>query len=324
MVKYIRVSNCGIAITLGVSDFLVEQITQKFKEFYDYHVMDSFSNNDWLITSEKLINQSDQQIFEITQHYKHLDEPIRKFLVDKERKILQVLEPIDMKWLPQILTRLTRDALRNLAYHKMHYLHGAFVVYKDYGVCILGEKRGGKTTSILNILSSDESAFISNDDVSVAYNDGTWEAFGWPRSISVRKDSISALEKIGMTFDWDVKLNHPYNMNNVSNEYVTFYPNDFSKFTRSPILKNHRLDVVLFTSFAEENKFLVVDEKIGEERLNKCILHDINDYFGDLGQFFLEENIGKQPIGGKGIRYFEIQQDFSNLMSISKLLDDNL
>lgn len=324
MVKYINISNCDVAITLGVSEYLVHQITQKCKEFYEYQVLDCPVENQWLITSEPILDKTKQKTHTIIQQYEILDEPMRKFLVDEKRRILQIVEPVDEKWLSQILIRITRDALRNLAHHKMHFLHGAFVVYKNKGICILGEKRGGKTTTVLNILSSNHTSFISNDDVSIEYcsTRNEWIAYGWPRSLSVRKDSFSALKKIGIDFNMNVKLSHPYNQNNVSNECLTFYPADFSLLTNSPIEKKHRLDIVLFTSFSTENKFASIDSRLGEKRLARFIEYDINKYFGELGTFFSSQGICKTPIIGDGIRYFDIQQDFSNLKNITQLLDD--
>lgn len=321
MIKYIRVSNCGVSVTLGVKEVLVEQILQHCKEFYDYQEIDSYFGNEWLITSEHFLNEFDEDVCRITQCYEKLDEPKRKFLVSKARKILQVKEPTEERWLPQMLIRLTRDALRNLAYCNMYFLHGAFVVYKGHGICILGNKRCGKTTTVLNILSSDDTVFISNDDVSIAYNGEKWEGYGWPRSLSIRKDSFTALQKIGITFDWKVELNHPYNFNNVSEEYVTFYPSDFSRFVHSPILKSFCLDAVLFTSFTNENRFVCLDKQTGEKRLKEFIEQDINDYFGELGNYFMDKNDNRFSFGGGNIKYFDLRQNFSGLVKISELLD---
>lgn len=322
MISYISISNCGVSVTLGIPEQHVKELIQNCKEFYQYQELDCPVTNQWLITPEQLINITNPDVHQITQHYEHLDEPDRVFLVDEERKILQILQPTDEKWLAQMLIRLSRDALRNLARHKMHFLHGAFVVYKDKGICILGDKRGGKTTSVLNILSSDYTAFISNDDVSIQYEDGCWMAYGWPRSLSVRRDSLQALKRIGINFSQEIQLSHPYNQNNVSNEYITFYPKDFSIFTNSPIKKSHKLDIVLFTSFANENKFVELDSESGVDKFNEYIEQDINQYFGELGIFFSREIVNTPPFKETKIRYFDIKQDFSGLKSITQYLDN--
>ena len=322
MEKFIRITNCDVAIVINCPDSLVDLIIDRSKEFFKCELVRNRKQNEWMITTNHLLDMNDPNTHKIVQKYSHLDEPKRIFLINKKKLILEVLQPVDSEWLVQILIRLSRDALRNLAYDRMYYLHGAFVVYNDYGICILGKKRSGKTTSVLNILSKGiGTSFISNDDVSIAYENGEWIAYGWPRSLSVRKDSITALEKKGFNFNKSIELTHPYNKNGVSEECVTFYPSDFAVFTNSKISASHRLDMVIFTSFGDENKIVALEKKDGEQKLNNCILKNINDYFGELGQYFIRENTNDRPIKGD-IKYLEIQQNFENLLDLTKVVDE--
>lgn len=321
----IRISNCGVSVVISCSPVVAQLVMDKSQEFFICHQVKERKPDEWLITAEPVLNPAFPTVHRITQSYNHLDEPERIFLIDDKSKILQIVQPIENDWLPQMLVRLSRDALRNIAFSQMYYLHGAFIIYKDFGICILGEKRSGKTTSVMNILSFGNSDFVSNDDVSVAYENGEWVAYGWPRALSVRKDSVQALEKQGAKFNWDVKLTHPYNQNGVSDECYTFYPKDLVAFTGGTVRKSHRLDAVIFTSFGESNSIELLDTCIGEQKLNSCILQNINEYFGELGKYFMQPKVGEiRPISGKNIKYFELRQNFSHLSNIPELLDQHL
>lgn len=282
--------------------------------------------NSWTITLSEEVDEKDKGR-KISFQIGSLDEPEREYIVYEDKKIIYIRKPLDLIWRKQLVLRIIRDCLKNILLNNgMIYLHGAFVVYEHKGICILGDKRSGKTTSVLNLLSHQNSQFLSNDDVSIKVSEKNTKAFGWPRSISVRKDSFDALKKAKINYKLEeMDLAHPYNnkQSKLSDEYITFYPNEFSELTNSLLTESSNLDCVIFTKFGQENSIKEIGYKDGCEKLRNYIVTDINRYFKELEDYFKnkkKENLEISDIIRKDVKFLEVSQNFNNLRSLSESL----
>ncbi|MET9498297.1 hypothetical protein [Streptomyces sp. NPDC006552] len=62
----------------------------------------------------------------------------------------------------------------------------------DRGIAVIGPKRTGKTSTVMAAMRAG-AAFVGNDDLSVTRSPDGWTGHGWPRSVSVRSDTFTAL-----------------------------------------------------------------------------------------------------------------------------------
>lgn len=123
-------------------------------------------------------------------------EPDRVLLVSRSERHVVLDEPDD-RWRALQLLRLLRNVARWAAWEDGHvFLHGGLVVLDGAGIAFAGEKRAGKTTFLLGALTAPGGVFVSNDDVSLSVDGNDVTGHGWPRSVTVRRDSVLALEPV--------------------------------------------------------------------------------------------------------------------------------
>ncbi|MFE7112651.1 hypothetical protein ACFU98_35530 [Streptomyces sp. NPDC057575] len=93
----------------------------------------------------------------------------------------------------QYLVRYLRILLR-LAHARGDevFVHGGMVAENGRGVALIGAKRAGKTSTVMASMLAGR-AFVANDDLSMARTGGGWTGRGWPRTVSVREDTFTAL-----------------------------------------------------------------------------------------------------------------------------------
>ncbi|MFJ2867691.1 hypothetical protein [Kitasatospora sp. NPDC087314] len=78
------------------------------------------------------------------------------------------------------------------------FLHAAMVASPPgvgdagRGIAVIGPKRAGKTSTVMAAMLAG-AAFVGNDDLSVSRSGAGWTGHGWPRSVSVRSDTFTAL-----------------------------------------------------------------------------------------------------------------------------------
>lgn len=195
------------------------------------------------------------------------------------------------------------------------FLHGGFIKYKEKGICILGEKKAGKTSLILSMMKFCKADFISNDDVSLHLENDTWIGEGWPRSIVVRDDTWKRLQ------DKDMNLSHP--LNTVSDR-MCFYPHELCKIFQVQLLYSTPIEYVIFPQFSTSSICL---NEINKESAEKLIKHYIldnpgkyNDYLFPFFSKTAQNKIWDIFISKKKIHCIELKQSFDNLYAGAALL----
>lgn len=162
------------------------------------------------------------------------------------------------EWVAQAVVRLVRALLRLLELRDGGvFVHGAMVVAEDAGVAYLGAKRAGKTTSALAMIAEGGGAFVSNDDLSLARRDAGWTGLGWPRSASVRTDTLPRLERLCPGFTGRLRdLDHPANDDadlavaaNRETAAAFVYPAELARALRVGIAPEATLHAVVLPSF---------------------------------------------------------------------------
>jgi hypothetical protein len=132
------------------------------------------------------------------------------------------------------------------------------------GVAFLGDKRSGKTTSVLSALLSGLS-YVSNDDLSISRDgDGSYTGHGWPRSVPVRKDTFAALRLplADRLVESGLRLGHPSNatLDDLLDDderrvgLVTFYPDELCSLFATTAMAAAPVRVVVFPRFAADRR----------------------------------------------------------------------
>ncbi|WP_187355402.1 hypothetical protein ['Paenibacillus yunnanensis' Narsing Rao et al. 2020] len=230
----------------------------------------------------------------ITPSFKGDLEPKREYLFNPGEKSICILQPQDRRLRLQIAVRLCRDILKHLLLdERISFFHSGMVVYKDKGICFMGPKKAGKTSSILSLLSKGEGKFVSNDDLSITINEkGEFLGYGWPRALSIRKDAIQSMENVLKDFDFSHSLEHPDNFIEELSNHIFLYPADMCRLFGCEIVPEYKVDKIIFPEFWSENDFQVkkLDKNEKLLYLENNLDVDINKYFLDFKDFFPEAN----------------------------------
>ncbi|WP_342475262.1 hypothetical protein NST70_13075 [Weizmannia sp. FSL K6-0777] len=290
-----------------------------------------FHKNYWKISdSSNSVITENKEIEVIRTEFKMLDEPQREFLVVPQEKIIAVNKPIDKKWKKQIIIRLIRDIFRNYFYSKgMSFFHGGLITNNEIGIAFMGGKKSGKTSSILSFLKYSDMDYVTNDDISIQIIDKKVIGYGWPRAISVRNDTFSALNL--NREDIVNKLRHPSNDTNWKNQATFVYPNELKHFLTAKVYSQCKVDYIIFPTFMDNIQKPVLEE-VNEskfvELLKSNIEPDINKYFRDFEKYFpfTDENKNEEIIEGivNNCRGFILKQNFNNLRQTVDLVREEL
>lgn len=310
-------------------DFII--IKEMVEPFFEVELLESISENDWTIYPYGNINASLVCFDEIYPFIKDDSEPKRKYLCDFEKRIIGIIEPSNYKFRIQIAVRLVRDIIKNMFLEKnMCYFHGGMIKYKNKGICIMGGKKSGKTSTILAILSTQKASFVSNDDISIIFDSGELFCLGWPRAISIRKDSILSMNGILHKFDFTRNFRHPDNYISELSHTSFVYVNELKEIFGCDIDVSSKIDMIIFPEFSSEKETEVIELE-NEEKM-KCLLRniepDINRYFHDFEKCFLKDNVISKELSDNlsKIKMLKLKQNINNMQStlewIDKVIED--
>jgi hypothetical protein len=130
------------------------------------------------------------------------------------------------------------------------FLHGGMFARAGSGFAVVGGKRSGKTSIVLSMLASGHD-FVSNDDLSVHVTGGVPGAtgIGWPRSVSVRQDTLSALGAA------EVRGRHPANSTFATyrSEAQLLFPAQVAQLYNAELAPSATVAGLLFPRFVDED-----------------------------------------------------------------------
>lgn len=183
------------------------------------------------------------------------DEPATHlYFNNKEKSIM--LYNCSQDWKAMVLLRIIRNIFRWEMFEKgMEFIHGGLVSINDHGVAIIGPKGAGKTSTILSLLARQGIGFSTNDDVAFSRERGNFRAYGWPRSIGVRKNTLFSLKEYAPNYINAFKeLNHPGQKikregGSGVTDIVDFLPYELANCYNSQIVSDTRLDFIVFPKF---------------------------------------------------------------------------
>ncbi|PRY37512.1 hypothetical protein [Umezawaea tangerina] len=186
------------------------------------------------------------------------------YAVDHAKRTLHHLAPWDEAWATQALLRATRSAHRCAASRRgVVFLHAGLVDLDGMGVLLVGGSCSGKTSFITASGLSGAGVMVSNDDVGLvsAPETGGLVGHGWPRSISMRLDTMRLLFGAERSDAIRAGLTHPANRTLLSlkesgvEEHGTalLYPWEYTEVVGTGIRRSATVDAVVYLSLCDDS-----------------------------------------------------------------------
>lgn len=242
-------------------------------------------NNSWKIVHEYKNNRN---LIEINPYFHGDKEPKRVYCIDEEDKTIIIVQPCDKEFVLQISIRLARDIIKHTLLKKGYcYLHGGMVLYQNKGICFLGEKMHGKTSFLLSMLATKKADYVTNDDITINVSNNSIVGIGWPRAISVRKDSVQFMSQILHNYRFDIEFSHPDNYIDQLNDSYFYYVNDLINIFECKAIPYAKVDFFIYLQFTNGD-FSVVEateqEKISV--MQRFVDSELSKYFMDFKKYF--------------------------------------
>lgn len=235
-------------MVLGADESVQNLVMSKVHPYVECSkITDRPEGDVWTILTSKYAQDIQTEVPLEEVFYQTKMEPRCRYLYHGEKKVVVIDEPKDVRWTAQHALRLIRVLLRLLCYQDgLVYLHGGMMEMNQKGIALVGGSRAGKTSTILSLLSLTDATYITNDDIGISYTNNEYKGTGWPRSMSIRKDSFEAIEK----FDTPYRLqtsSHPFNEDDKNYHFV--YPEELEKWFSREVKTMGKIDVMVFPEF---------------------------------------------------------------------------
>ncbi|OCQ50986.1 hypothetical protein Ppb6_04084 [Photorhabdus australis subsp. thailandensis] len=315
---------------ISLNKALLDIISKNLVPYYE----SSFQHVDisgWTIFIGQQAKSDIMEASSIVDVVKPQGEPERRYIISKSDKFILIESPIEDIWQVQHAYRLIRVLSRIHFYNQgMRFFHGGFIEYCSHGIAFMGGKRSGKTTSILTTLSNSQSAFVTNDDLGIRISKDGVLGYGWPRAVSVRKDTLNLPHIYKYLAGKQQELNHPANsvMNNPL--YTFFYPREISDTFSSKLEPTSKVNVVIFPGFAN-NGNEVKTKRLTKDQFFEKLTYNFESEFNKYSDFLSDhihhdDNWSRQVIDklASSVEGYEVVQDFDRMLDLNTVLDSIL
>jgi len=248
----------GVTVRLHAGAGVLESLDRHLAAYLRLHAGDPHAPADWTVAAGSLgeLRANPRPALAVEGPG---EPPQRMRVLPASRRLEVYADP--ERWLVQATLRQLRHVLRlSLGSREMVFVHGALVRIRDRGVALVGEKRSGKTSTLLALLEVPGTAFVSNDDVSITFRRERPLGLGWPRSVRIRLDTLGVLELVGPgARGRPVRLRHPLNGGSPLPDptrdpcapgVLHAFPDELGRCLDRPVLTECAIDVVVFPSFA--------------------------------------------------------------------------
>ncbi|SCE10668.1 hypothetical protein GA0115242_121935 [Streptomyces sp. SolWspMP-5a-2] len=183
-------------------------------------------------------------------HYGDYDDTLVWRKIDAERRLVHLTADTESAYAPVHVVRNIRTLLRlDVARSdpSAMFLHAGMVAWHGHGIAVPGDKRSGKTSTVLAAAAAGAD-FVSNDDLSLHHGGDGRSGHGWPRSVSVRLDTLAPL---GLTLP--TATSHPSNHHRTDAHLLM--PHEIARMVGCRVTPRAPLRAVLFPSFTDDDAF---------------------------------------------------------------------
>lgn len=219
----------------------------------------------------------------------------------RQQKI--IIEHIEDNQLAITAKRIIRGILRWSSFSSgTLFMHGGFVEVNGVGIMLLGERKSGKTSTIMSLLSHKGVKYGTNDDLSLNVYSNRIQAEGWGKSISVRNDTIMALSNTAYKYSM-AKLENKYRFklhrdnSTFMQDKSYFTPKFFSNIYNREMVKSLNIKAIIFPQFIGVNGQGSYINALSKYEslyyLKKNIEHIPEEYNSFLSNYFSHEDYSK-------------------------------
>ena len=330
----LRVNRSDVDIYIAAEDAaLLNRIADLLQPYFTTTLAATRSDASWVVCldSTSLESLGPRGSFEVDVVTPQ-GEPAREYRIYEESRLIYISEPKDDAWKIQHAARLVRVLVRFAFSEKgMLFLHGGMIRYKGKGIVLLGSKRAGKTSSILTMLHQANAQFVTNDDIGIVLRQEKLFGAGWPRAISVRKDTLELAH-----FSPVVKklvrnhLTHPANWTGPDDFYTFFYPSELASLFGAGLTSEAELDCLVFLRFVDDAKdeaLAKIDCEQAFDALSSNHEKTFNKHSGVFHKFFRDtsaHNLATLEALARQVPAFSIAQRFSHVARIDSVMDSIL
>jgi hypothetical protein len=247
---------CGIRVTLRADTETVRYLRARVRPFIEIEGANEQSRDSWVLVGG--IEHAPAELA-VASDICRVAEPSpgeadRRLVISRHARVL-VVDHEPGLWRKLYCLRALRNLMRRGLESRGHvYLHAGGVAFGGRCALFLGGKRTGKSSSILALLNSAPPgmvAFVGNDDVSVAPAGDKVVALGWPRSVSLRRETLVALG-LDVTFA-QAHLNRHPSMRTASEvrrqDAAYFYPLDVARAMNVEVATKVPVAMLVFPTF---------------------------------------------------------------------------
>ncbi|WP_445374654.1 hypothetical protein ACSLVK_00195 [Photorhabdus tasmaniensis] len=316
---------------ISLNKTLLDVISKNLIPYYEFSFQDVDISGWTICIGQQAKSDAMEASSIIVDVAKPQGEPERRYIISKSDKIILIESPVEDIWQVQHAYRLIRVLSRIHFYNEgMRFFHGGSVKYCSHGIVFMGGKRSGKTTSILTTLGNSQSAFITNDDLGIKISKDEVSGYGWPRAVSIRKDTLNLPHIYKYLARKQQELSHPANSVMSDPFYTFFYPREISDTFSSKLEPISKVNAVIFPGFSND----VIEAKTKRltkaqffEKLTYNFESEFNKYSDFLSdQIHHDDNWSRQVIDKlvSSIDGYEVVQDFDNMLDLSTVLDSIL
>ncbi|WP_405160847.1 hypothetical protein OG203_31340 [Nocardia sp. NBC_01499] len=258
------------------------------------------------------------------------------YAVDYAEKTLFHIAPRSYPWVTQSALRATRAMHRSAASRQgVLFLHAGLVELNGIGVALVGGSRAGKTSFIMASVLNRSGVMVCNDDVSMTAlpgQDGV-TGVGWPRSISVRLDTLELLFGRDEAEAIRSSLSHPANQTLMSlresgvepHGTALLYPWEYADVFQTKIGQSTRVDALVYLSLANdpsEIELAAVSPLASSELLGKHILELPNKHLNIFGHEPSPGSFERTRNALTALPSFRFRYDFRNVhQEVDRLAD---
>lgn len=243
------------------------------------------------------------------------NEPEISLYYSIQKKSIILFNENDIFWQIQNIIRFIRVLLR-LQYMDsgMKFFHGGMIEYNGAGICFIGEKKSGKTTTVLNCSKEKGVSFISNDDVSFLLDQGRLFGYGWPRAINIREDTFEVLN-----INKNISFSHPIFNYSKKNVYC-IYPFELEKLVNTQLKNRSCVKYIVFLEFTNEEFYTIetLNREEGMIYLDKFSQKVPGKYIDFLWKNF---NYKKNEINiPNDVKFLKFKQNFKKIPKGEEIL----
>ena len=315
-------------VYLNMCDYDINNIKMLLSPYFECQINDNKPDLSSWVISLGVDQKFDDDII-VRQFHGKVGLVKRTYIYSKKHKRISVREPQDKEQKLQLAIRLIREIMRHYQIEENHlFFHGGCIEKNNQGIAFLGHKKSGKTTNIINLLSATGYSYVSNDDISFYVDKKKIVAYGWPRAISIRLDTLPYISRFTQLSKLNFSnLKHPDNkkMYHVNKENtIIMYPFELAEACRISIKKQVELKYIIFPEFSDEVTELVEIcdcEKIGF--LEEFLEQNIDKYFEPFSEQFTSYSPKKEILSEfKKIKMFKLKQNFKTLDKVIALIEE--